>query len=297
MVGLPGGMFQMGSDNHYPEEAPARQVRVDGFHIDRFPVTNRQFRDFVRATGYRTVAEEPARQEDYPGAVGASLAPASLVFVKPGSPVDPIELRRWWKLQPGANWRCPQGAGSSLRGVLDHPVVHIAYRDAEAYAAWVGKSLPTEAEWEYAARGGLEGAAYAWGDELEPGGVHMANIWQGRFPWENLLEDGYETTSPVGSFPPNGYGLYDMIGNVWEWTQDDFMFGQGPSPLCCAGKARPAGQHMSSTHKPESLGKVMKGGSHLCAPNYCQRYRPAARHPQPVGTSTSHLGFRCVLRP
>src|SRR5690348_13723657 len=215
MVQIPGGTFRMGSDRHYPEEAPVHSVMVSPFWIDCTPVTNRQFRQFVEATGYVTVAEIAPDPKDYPGALPHMLKPGSLVFTTPGRPVDLTAWSQWWKFEFGANWRRPYGRGRSNRGLDDHPVVHIAYKDAEAYAAWAGKQLPTEAEWEYAARGGLDGAEFAWGDELTPGGRHMANVWQGEFPRENLASDGYARTSPVQAFPPNGYGLFDMIGNVW----------------------------------------------------------------------------------
>ncbi len=205
-------------------------------------------------------------------------------------------------LPAGAHWRCPLGPGSSIAGLDDHPVVHVAYADAAAYAAWAGKALPTEAEWEYAARGGLDGAEFAWGDTLVPGGRHRANTWQGAFPYENSAEDGYERTSPVTAFPPNGYGLHDMIGNVWEWTAD-FFVPRHPdeAPGACCIPRNPRGGREDASYDPgEPAGpiprRVLKGGSHLCAPNYCRRYRPAARHPHPVDTSTSHVGFRCVER-
>jgi sulfatase modifying factor 1 len=214
MLYVPGGTFHMGSDRHYPEEAPLHRVTVDEFWMDRTPVTNRQFKEFVTATGYVTFAEIPPDPKDYPGALPHMLKSGSLVFTPPNRPVDLSNFANWWTIKFGANWRRPYGKGSSIRGLDDHPVVHVAYRDAEAYAEWVGKALPTEAEWEFAARGGLDGAEFAWGDEFTPGGRHMANTWQGQFPRQNLAEDGFERTSPVEAFPPNGYGLYDMIGNV-----------------------------------------------------------------------------------
>jgi formylglycine-generating enzyme required for sulfatase activity len=201
----------------------------------------------------------------------------------------------------GANWRHPHGPGSSLRTLSNHPVVHIGYEDAVAYATWAGKALPTEAEWEYAARGGLEGAIYAWGDEFAPGGRAMANTWQGEFPWQNLMLDGYSGTAPVGSFPPNGYGLYDMIGNVWEWTTDWYAAGHATANGCCGPGQNPRGGEREASYDPRQPGvriprKVTKGGSYLCAPNYCRRYRPAARMAQPIDTAISHLGFRCIVR-
>jgi formylglycine-generating enzyme len=217
MVRLPGGTFRMGSDKHYPEETPVHSAIVDGFWMDRTPVTNREFRKFVEATGYVTFAEIPPDPLDYPDALPHMLKAGSLVFSAPDQPVDLGNFTNWWSFQFGANWRRPFGKGSSIRGLDNHPVVHVAYQDAEAYATWAGKELPTEAEWEYAARGGLDQAEFAWGDELTPGGRHMANTWQGAFPQENLASDGYERTSPVDAFPPNGFGLSDLIGNVWEW--------------------------------------------------------------------------------
>lgn len=302
MVWIPGGTFRMGSDRHYPEEAPVHRVTVDGFWIDRHPVTNAQFARFVQETGHRTFAEIPPDPRDYPGALPEMLFAGSLVFVQPSGPVDLRDLRNWWHFVPGADWQHPLGAGSTIEGLMDHPVVHVSYADAEAYARWAGNSLPTEAEWEYAARGGLEGAEFAWGDELAPGGTIMANTWQGEFPWQNLLEDGFERTSPVGSFPPNGYGLFDMIGNTWEWTADWYRprHPAEKQKSCCVPRNPRGGEERESRDPamPQVAipRKVLKGGSHLCAPNYCRRYRPAARFPQPIDTSTSHVGFRCVVR-
>lgn len=302
MVRIEGGTFRMGSDDHYVEEKPAHRVTVDAFWIDPTPVTNAQFRAFVEATGHVTVAEIPPDPRDYPGALPHMLKAGSLVFSPPDYPVDTSEWTRWWDFRFRADWRRPLGPGSSIRGLDDHPVVHIAYRDAAAYAKWAGKALPTEAEWEYAARGGLEGAEYAWGSELNPDGRQLANTWQGTFPGENLKLDGYERTSPVRAFPPNGYGLYDMIGNVWEWTQD-WWSSRHPAdaPKACCIPLNPRGGPELASFDPCQPDiaiprKVLKGGSHLCAPNYCRRYRPAARHAEPVDTSTSHVGFRCVRR-
>lgn len=302
MLRIEGGSFTMGSDHHYPEEAPAHRVSVDSFWIDPTPVTNRQFKRFVRATGYTTSAEKKPDPRDYPGALPEMLFAGSLVFSPPDQPVDTSDHLRWWDYRKGADWRHPDGPGSTISGLDDHPVVHIAYCDAEAFARWAGKELPTEAEWEFAARGGLEGAEFAWGDDMTPGGRHMANTWQGNFPNENLLEDGYAHSSPVGAFPANGYGLYDMIGNVWEWTQDWFSAAHQPDAgkACCIPRNPRGGpvEHSFDPAMPQIRipRKVLKGGSHLCAPSYCQRYRPAARHAEPVDTSTSHLGFRCILR-
>jgi formylglycine-generating enzyme required for sulfatase activity len=303
MVWIAAGTFRMGSDQHYPEEAPAHRVAVSGFWIDRAPVTNRQFRDFVDATGYVTFAEVAPRPEDYPGALSHMLKAGSLVFAPPKyHRIDLRDWSQWWAFRFGADWRRPHGPDSSIRGLDEHPVVHIAYRDADAYARWSGKELPTEAEWEFAARGGLDGAEFAWGDELTPGGRHQANTWQGDFPRQDLAQDGYRGTSPVSAFPPNGYGLHDMIGNVWEWTSDWYAPKHQVDPLksCCV-PANPRGGREEVSYDPcqpriKIPRKVLKGGSHLCAPNYCRRYRPAARHAQPVDTSTSHVGFRCVVR-
>jgi formylglycine-generating enzyme required for sulfatase activity len=289
MVWISAGSFEMGSEDFYPEERPVQRVQVDGFWIDRYPVTAGEFRRFVRDTGYVTVAERPLDPADFPGADPRDLVPGSLVFHKTAGPVELDDFRAWWHYMPGAQWTRPSGKGTTINARERHPVVHVAYEDAAAYAAWVGKELPTESEWEYAARGGLEGATFTWGNDHFPRGKPMANTWQGEFPWQNLKLDGFEGTSPVGSFPPNGYGLYDMCGNVWEWTCDSFTTPRThvvDSP-CCA----PRGD--SPNHIPR---KVIKGGSHLCAPNYCLRYRPAARQAEGVDTSTSHIGFRCVMR-
>ncbi len=302
MVEISGGTFRMGSDRHYAEEAPAHRVTVDGFWIDHAPVTNSEFRKFVRATGYVTFAEIAPDPKDYPGALPHMLKPAFLVFSPPNHAVDRNDWSQWWTLKFGANWERPYGPRSSLSGLHDHPVVHVAYSDALAYAHWAGKELPTEAEWEFAARGGLDDAEFAWGDELAPAGRHMANTWQGAFPHENLKLDGYECTSPVMAFPPNGYGVHDMIGNVWEWTADWYSpkHEADAAKTCCIPQnprgAREETSYDSCLPDIRIPRKVLKGGSHLCAPNYCRRYRPAARHPEPVDTSTSHVGFRCVIR-
>ena len=280
---IPGGSFLMGSEDFYPEERPVRPVEVAGFWIDERPVTVARFRRFVKATSYVTVAERPLDPAGFPGADPSELVPGSLVFRRTRGPVDLPDFRNWWAYVPGACWTRPEGPASDTYTRGRHPVTQVAYADAEAYAAWAGKTLPTEAEWEYAARGGLAGATYAWGEEPFPDGRPMANTWQGEFPWENQLVDGYEGTSPVGAFPANGYGLYDMIGNVWEWTCDPFD--HASTKACCSpssddGQAR----------------RVIKGGSHLCAPSYCLRYRPAARQTESEDSSTSHIGFRCVVR-
>jgi formylglycine-generating enzyme required for sulfatase activity len=302
MAWIPGGTFRMGSADFYPEERPVHRATVDGFWMDCHPVTVAEFRRFASATGYATVAERPLNAADYPEAEPSLLVPGSLVFRRTAGPVDLGDYRRWWAYVPGASWRHPQGPGSGLRGKGRHPVTHVAYEDAVAYAAWAGKALPTEAEWEYAARGGLDGAIYAWGDELMPGGQPMANTWEGAFPWQNLLADGYEGTSPAGAFPANGYGLYDMTGNVWEWTSDYFAPRHPADAVdaCCIPRSPQVTAEERSKIASEPGGhlarKVIKGGSHLCAPSYCLRYRPAARQSETTDSATSHLGFRCVSR-
>lgn len=297
---IEGGTFHMGSEKFYPEERPVRRVSVDSFYMDSTPVTNAAFSRFVSETGYRTVAEIPPDPVDYPGMTEEMMQPGSLVFRPTGGPVDLSQPYQWWEFCFGADWRHPLGPASSLDGLDDHPVVHITAQDAEAYAIWAGKRLPTEAEWEYAARGGLEQAEYAWGDMLSPAGATLANYWQGQFPWSRTGTDGWERTSPVGHFPPNAFGLSDMIGNVWEWTADWYREAKATEvrKTCCVPH-NPRGGTSDESFDP-TMGtmriprRVLKGGSHLCAENYCQRYRPAARHPQPIDTSTSHVGFRCV---
>ncbi len=302
MTWVSGGEFTMGSDRHYPEERPVRRVAVDGFWIDPTPVTNAKFARFVEATGYVTVAERPLNSADYPGAPPENLVPGAMVFVPPPRPVSHRNIANWWRWVPGANWHHPLGPGSSLDDLADHPVVHVAYEDATAYSQWAGVALPTEAEWEFAARGGLDGAAFTWGDEDPQDTAPLANTWQGAFPWENRKVDGWIRTSPVGSFPPNGYGLYDMAGNVWEWTDDWYTDRPGDSVSPCCVARNPRGGQQAESYDPAQPQiriprKVLKGGSHLCAPSYCLRYRPAARQPQMVDTGMSHLGFRCIVRP
>jgi sulfatase modifying factor 1 len=299
MAWVPDGTFTMGSADFYPEEQPVHRVAVDGFWMDRHPVTVREFRRFVAETGYVTVAERPLDTHDYPRADPDLLVPGSLVFRASATPVDLHDWSNWWEYVPGANWSHPEGPASGIAGRQRHPVVHVAPEDAEAYAGWNGKSLPTEAEWERAARGGLEGAVFAWGDEFTPGGRMMANTWQGEFPWQNLRTDGYDRTSPVASFDPNGYGLYDMTGNVWEWTADYFAphdADEAMSPCCVRRNPRVTDADHSLVGGEQIPRRVIKGGSHLCAPNYCLRYRPAARQAEAVDTSTTHIGFRCVVR-
>jgi len=288
MIWIPGGTFLMGSNAFYREERPVRRESVHGFWMDSRPVTNVEFGRFVSATGYVTTCERPPDPAMYPDADRSLLVPGSSVFRKPRGPVDLRDYRAWWEYVPGADWRHPEGPASTLHDRDDHPVVHVTYEDACAYAAWAGKELPIECEWEFAARGGLDGATYAWGETFAPEGRAMANTWQGRFPWENLKLDGYEGTSPVDAFPANGYGLYDMIGNVWEWTASFFTppRAEGFKKSCCVPN-EPGGRIAR---------RVVKGGSHLCAPNYCLRYRPAARQGEAVDTSACHIGFRCVVR-
>lgn len=303
MIWISGGTFEMGSNSRkYPEEGPIHTVTVSGFWIDKYLVTNQQFEQFVQETGYITFAEKAPKAEDYPNADPEMLVPGSAVFIKPNQPVDPRTLC-WWKYIPDANWRQPQGKGSSIKDKENHPVVHIVYEDALAYANWAGKQLPTEAQWEFAARGGLEGKEYAWGDEFIPNGKVMANTWKGQFPWQNLKPQPPRAEA-VGNYPPNGYGLYDMIGNVWEWTQDWYreQHPKNPAKACCTPQnPRGAKEEESydvrlhpSMRKPR---KVLKGGSFLCAPNYCARYRPAARYPEDIDTSTNHIGFRTIICP
>jgi formylglycine-generating enzyme required for sulfatase activity len=298
MMWIPGGTFTMGSDRHYPEEAPAHKVHVSGFWMGRHTVTNAEFARFVDETNYVTLAERPANPDDYPGAQPDLLAPSSVVFQKASGPVDLRNPYNWWIYVAGADWRHPRGPASSIDGLDNHPVVHVAFEDADAYAKWARLELPTEAEWEFAARGGLADAEYSWGHEYMPNGQPMANTWQGEFPWQNLAQDGYEWTAPVESFPANGYGLFDMAGNVWEWTTDWYQ-DHGKIKRACCTIDNPRGGDRDQSLDPRTPAikiprKVMKGGSYLCAPNYCRRYRPAARMAQMVDTSTCHLGFRCI---
>lgn len=292
-IPIPGGEFLMGSDHHYPEERPARKVRVGSFRIDAYPVTNRRFREFVADTGYVTFAERPPDPGHYPGARPQDLVPGSLVFGMTEGPVDLRDFRNWWAWTPGADWRRPLGPGSSLDGLEDHPVVHVAYPDAVAFARWAGMRLPSEAEWEYAARGGIEGAEFAWGDRDFQETAPRANTWQGAFPYENTELDGWTRTSPVGFYAPNGYGLYDMIGNVWEWTSTRYREAPTVAGSRCCGP--PRSEQLAPIRGPAPFpARTIKGGSHLCTIQYCFRYRPAARQPQTIDTSAGHIGFRCV---
>jgi formylglycine-generating enzyme len=303
MAGIPHGTFRMGSEDFYPEERPVHEVTVGGFWMDRYTVTNEQFGRFVKATGYVTLGERALNPADYPGAPPENLVPGSMLFHKTAGPVDLRDYANWWSWAPGTSWRHPLGPGSSLEGIERHPVVHVAYEDAEAYARWAGKELPTEPEWEFGARGGLVGKKFTWGDDDFPDGKAMANSWQGEFPWQNLTHDGYEGTSPVGSFPANAYGLYDMAGNVWEWTCDWFVPRHADEIVksCCVPAINPRIVSPDQSYDPRQPQvqiprRVVKGGSHLCAPNYCLRYRPAARQPQMIDTGMSHIGFRCIAR-
>jgi formylglycine-generating enzyme required for sulfatase activity len=305
MVEIPAGRFTMGSSSFYAEEGPAREVDVDAFAIDRGPVSVAEFGRFAEETGYVTVAERAPDPADYPDADPALLVEGSAVFHPTPGPVPLDDPGRWWAYVPGASWRHPWGPSSDNTQRDDHPVTHVAYEDAEAFATWAGKALPTEAEWEYAARGGLEGAIFAWGDEQSPGGELMANFWQGSFPWRNTGARGWRGTTPIGLFSANGYGLFDITGNVWEWTSDHYSprgagYDERRSP-CCAPPRNPRVEAPGASYDLGRPGehiprRVIKGGSHLCAPSYCLRYRPAARQPESIDTSTSHIGFRCVVR-
>jgi len=298
MVWIPGGTFQMGSDQHYPEEAPAHRVAVEGFWIDRTPVTNADFRRFVNATGYVTIAEIKPIASDYPGALPHMLRAGSLVFTPPKNLTDLRDWSQWWRFTFGANWRRPYGRNSSISALLDHPVVHIAYPDAEAYARWAGKQLPTEAEWEFAARGGLDRKTFVWGDEDTPGGRHMANTFQGHFPDHNAAEDGFGRTAPVCSFPVNGYGLCDMSGNVWQWTSDWYRPDYYQTLAAQGGVAQnPRGP--DNSYDPSDPGvpkRVQKGGSFLCTDQYCGRYRPGGRGKGEAASGASNVGFRLVAQ-
>ncbi|WP_344415467.1 formylglycine-generating enzyme family protein [Pseudonocardia ailaonensis] len=298
MVWVPGGGFRMGSDlADYPEEGPVREVAVDGFWIDETPVTTVQFRRFVKQTGYRTVAERAPDPADYPDLDPALLVPGSLVFTPTRGPVDLTDWKSWWRYVPGASWAHPDGPLTSVTGRELHPVTHVCWEDVTAFAEWAGKDLPTEAEWEFAARGGLDGARYAWGEQLAPFGAQLANYWIGEFPWQNLKPPAEQRTTPVRTFPANGYGLFDVAGNVWEWTSDFYRADHAALGGCCGPAANPQVTDAAGSEEGGIPRRVIKGGSHLCAVNYCQRYRPAARQAQQVESSMSHIGFRCVVRP
>ncbi len=284
MVWIEGGSFTKGAADFYPEEGPPQEMEVDGFWIDRYEVTNARFGEFVKATGYVTVAERRPHPNDFPDIDPALLQPGSVIFVMPTDSAG--KLTQWWRFVPGAYWREPAGPGSSIEGRDDHPVVHITYQDGRAFADWLGHDLPTEAQWEYAARGGLDKAYFAWGNEYLVDGKHQANTWQGVFPVMNDNEDNFLATAPTGCFPANGYGLYDMIGNVWEWV-DDWYY-----PV--NSQQAPAGTTGHDPRQPGVPVKVIKGGSYLCAENYCRRYRPAAKHPQETTLGAAHIGFRTV---
>jgi formylglycine-generating enzyme required for sulfatase activity len=286
LVWIPAQTTTVGSDVHYPEESPARSATLPGFWIQARQVTNAEFAAFVDATGYVTVAERRPDPADYPNAPAENLQPGSMVFRRTAGPVDLRHLAQWWTWTPGACWNHPRGPRSSTAGRERHPVVHVAYDDAAAYAHWAGLALPTEMQWEVAARGGLPGAVYTWGDRPEAPGTTLANYWHGEFPY--LPDTGYGTTHPVGSHQPNGYGLFDMAGNVWEWTTDWWSDTRAVDSCCAADSYDP--------RQPQfRIGRrVVKGGSFLCADSYCLRYRPAARRPQMVDTGMSHVGFRCV---
>jgi sulfatase modifying factor 1 len=315
-VWIPGGEFSMGcadprgmpfgGSDPMHDARPIHRVRVGGFWMDANEVTNDRFAEFVAATGYETVAERVPRSEDFPGAPPEKLVAGSIVFTPPTEPV-PLRDRagaahlRWWDYVPGACWRHPTGPDSDLEGRGDEPVVHVAYEDAEAYARWAGKRLPTEAEWEFAARGGLSGAAYPWGSEFKPGGRWMANTWQGRFPGENTAEDGFTGLAPVGRYPANGYGLHDMSGNVWEWCADWYR------PDTYAVDAGVGGERVASDPRgpadsfdpaePGQPKRVQRGGSYLCSDQYCSRYIVGTRGKGEVSSATNHIGFRCVKSP
>jgi len=285
-VHIPGGTFLMGSTKYYVEEGPVHSETVTPFWIDRFDVTNADFAAFVTATHYVTDAEHNPDPADYPEIPKDKLLPGGAAFTPPSGAMQATEdPMRWWSFVPGADWRHPDGPDSTIVGHDNDPVVQVSYNDALAYARWKGRELPTETQYEYAARGNLDGKTYAWGDELTPGGKYQANVWQGTFPANNTGADGFTGRAPVGCFPPNAYGLYDMIGNVWKWTASPYTIPRknGKSDL------------QTNTRTPASrLLRVIKGGSFLCAPNYCRRYRPAARQSQETSFSAAHLGFRTV---
>jgi formylglycine-generating enzyme len=287
LVELTGGVFRMGSQQFYPDEGPVHDEHVEPFAMEQHPVTNKQFSEFVSDTGYVTLAERPLDQALFPELAPEELEAGSLVFTPTPGPVDLSNWRQWWYWSVGADWRHPLGPESSIEDKSDHPVVQVAFPDAEAYASWADRRLPSEAEWEYAARAGSS-STYTWGDEVRPAGQLMANTWQGRFPYQNTGANSWVGTSPVGSFPANDFGLVDMIGNVWEWTTTTYQARHAVASPCC-------GPTSAEPTTDQTIRKALKGGSHLCAPEYCLRYRPAARSPQSLDTSTTHIGFRCVV--
>lgn len=290
-VWIEGGRFMMGDNSERPEERPAHPVELDGFWMDRHEVTNAEFAEFVAATGHVTVAERGLDPKAFPQMPPALLEPGSMVFQIPESIQDLEDITQWWAYVPGADWRQPEGPGSSIEGKDDHPVVQVAIEDARAYADWAGRQLPTEAQWEYAARGGLEQAKYPWGEIYSPDGRWMGNTWQGRFPTGDRELDGYHGTAPVGCFEPNGYGLYDMAGNVWEYTTDRYLPHHTVSE-----QANPTGPNifLAASDRSPLPRHVVKGGSWLCAPNFCMRFRPSGRQPQEIGLGSNHIGFRTI---
>ncbi len=295
MVWIPGGEFWMGADE-FPDAQPWHKVYVDGFWMDKTEVTNAQFVQFVKETGYVTVAERTPRAEDFPGAPPENLVAGSVVFTPPDHPVKLNDHFQWWSYIKGANWRYPEGPQSNIKSRDNYPVVHIAYEDALAYAKWAGKRLPTEAEFEFAQRGGLDRKLYAWGDEFRPGGKIMANTFQGHFPDKNTAEDGHAHAAPAASFPPNDYGLYDMAGNVWEWTSDWYRHDYYQT-LAAEGPLVRNPQGPADSFDPSEPGvkkKVHKGGSFLCTDQYCARYTAGGRGKGEPDTGTNHVGFRLV---
>ncbi len=304
MVWIPGGTFIMGTDNpnSMPNERPAHRVIVKEFWMDKYDVTNAQFRKFVEATGYVTTAERKIDWEelkkqlppDTPKPEDELLQPGSLVFTPPNHAVNLADMSGWWTWTPGASWQHPQGPGSNIEGKDNYPVVQVSWDDAQAYAQWAGKRLPTEAEWEYASRGKSENTRYYWGDELKQNGKFMANTFTGTFPYNNTSEDGYEGVAPVGSFPPNDYGLYDMAGNVWQWTADLYNEENHAELSAMSCDRIVDGAPMPIKAAEGEVRRVTKGGSFLCNPSYCESYRPTARRGTPYDTGMGHIGFRCV---
>ncbi|MFV0389772.1 MAG: formylglycine-generating enzyme family protein [Pyrinomonadaceae bacterium] len=303
MTLIPSGEFMMGSNDFYPEEKPEHKVYVDEFSIELYQVTNAQYAAFVEDTEYKTVAERPLPIEQFSHLTEEERSPGSMVFYPTSGPVDLVNMGQWWGWTRGASWKNPEGKNSTWQDRINHPVVHIAYEDALAYAQWAGRDLPTEAEWERAARGGIDGRKFIWGDDNLLDGKRMAKFFEGNFPYNNTASDGFLRTAEVGSYPPNDYGLYDMAGNVWEWTKDWYQdkHDADEEKACCVPKNPRGATDPNSTFDPLQPGveiprRVIKGGSHLCADEYCMRYRPAARRPQMIDTGMSHIGFRCIVR-